>query len=346
MSDSVSFDRAASYYDATRVTDEETLRGVVDLLERDVAAGDGPVLEIGVGTGALAVPLSVRGVRVVGVDLSGEMMARLRDKSTGVGLAQADATRLPFRDAAFGGAYARWVLHLIPAWRDAVTELCRITERGGVIAIEPGGFSGRWREVMDRMIREIGPDAEPVGLSRDREPEALDEVFTNAGAHPLGVVEAPGHFVSSLSTFFDEALARTYSWTWRARDEDLQRAVTNVRSWAAEHSTSGMDPSTPRRPCVGTATGCRAPRSRRGGRRRRARRRRRASPPARPGPGHRIAQSRRRGPSRGRRRRRRLVDEVDAGRLATRCGCSRRFRSSIVSPSCCSAAVVCSSAPA
>ncbi len=61
MSDSVSFDRAASFYDATRVTDEETLRGVVDLLERDVASGDGPVLEIGVGTGALAVPLSARG---------------------------------------------------------------------------------------------------------------------------------------------------------------------------------------------------------------------------------------------------------------------------------------------
>jgi hypothetical protein len=98
------------------------------------------------------------------------------------------------------------------------------------------------------MIREIGPDAEPVGLSRDREPEALDEVFTNAGAHPLGVVEAPGHFVSSLSTFFDEALARTYSWTWRARDEDLQRAVTNVRSWAAEHFDEWDGPLDPEAP--------------------------------------------------------------------------------------------------
>jgi SAM-dependent methyltransferase len=250
MSDSVSFDRAASFYDATRVTDEETLRGVVDLLERDVAAGDGPVLEIGVGTGALAVPLSARGVRVVGVDLSGEMMARLRDKSAGVGLAQADATRLPFRDAAFRGAYARWVLHLIPAWRDAVAELCRTTEPGGVIAIEPGGFSGRWREVMDRMLREIGPDAEPVGLFRDREPEALDEVFEDAGAHPLGVIEAPGHFGSSLSTFFDEALARTYSWTWRARDEDLTRAIANVRAWATERYDdwdTPLDPEAPMR---------------------------------------------------------------------------------------------------
>jgi cyclopropane fatty-acyl-phospholipid synthase-like methyltransferase len=77
MSDSVSFDRAASFYDSTRVTDAETLRVTVALLERDVASGEGPVLEIGVGTGALAVPLAARGVRVVGIDLSGEMMARL-----------------------------------------------------------------------------------------------------------------------------------------------------------------------------------------------------------------------------------------------------------------------------
>lgn len=233
MSDSVSFDRAASFYDSTRVTDEETLRATIDLLERDVAAG-GPVLEIGVGTGAVAVPLAQRGVRVVGVDLSDQMMARLRDKGGAVALAQADATRLPFRDRAFAGTYGRWVLHLIPAWRDAVAELCRVTRPGGVIAIEPGGFSGRWREVMDKMFTEIGPDAAPVGLSRDREPGALDEAFTDGGAEPLGVVESPGHFGGSLETCFDEALARTYSWTWRVSDDDLRRAVATVRAWAAE----------------------------------------------------------------------------------------------------------------
>lgn len=234
MSDSVSFDRAASFYDSTRVTDEETLRRSVDLLERDVAAGDGPVLEIGVGTGALAVPLAARGVPIVGVDVSSEMMLRLREKSASVGLALADATRMPFRDDTFVGAYARWVLHLIPTWRDAVAELVRAVREGGAIAIEPGGFSGRWGEVMDRMVREIGPDAEPVGLFLDREPEVLDAAFTAAGATPLGVMEAPGHFGGSLSAFFDAASARTYSWTWRASDADLGRAIAIVRAWAAE----------------------------------------------------------------------------------------------------------------
>lgn len=250
MSESVSFDRAASFYDSTRVTDEETLRVTVDLLERDVVTGEGPVLEIGVGTGALAVPLAARGVRVVGIDLSGEMMARLREKSPNVGLALADATRLPFRDDEFVGAYARWVLHLIPAWRDAVAELVRTVRPGGVVAIEPGGFSGLWREVMDRMIPEIGADAEPVGLFRDREPGALDEAFKAAGAEPLGTIDAPGHFGGSLSKFFDEATARTYSWTWRASDEDLTRAIANVRAWATERYDdwdAPLDPEAPMR---------------------------------------------------------------------------------------------------
>ena len=190
------------------------------------------MLEIGVGTGALAVPLSARGARVVGIDLSDAMMGHIAGKGGGVSLAAADATRLPFGDRAFAGSYARWVLHLIPAWRSAVAELCRVTRPGGVIAIEPGGFAGRWQVVMERMVEAIGPAAEPVGLSRGREPEALDEAFVDAGAEPLGVVDIPGHFAGSLRSFFDEALARTYSWTWRASDEDLARGVATVRAWA------------------------------------------------------------------------------------------------------------------
>jgi SAM-dependent methyltransferase len=43
-------------------------------------AGDGPVLELGVGTGRIALPLAARGVAVHGIDLSESMVARLRAK--------------------------------------------------------------------------------------------------------------------------------------------------------------------------------------------------------------------------------------------------------------------------
>jgi SAM-dependent methyltransferase len=44
-------------------------------------AGDGAALELGIGTGRIALPLSQRGVRVHGIDLSEAMVARLLAKS-------------------------------------------------------------------------------------------------------------------------------------------------------------------------------------------------------------------------------------------------------------------------
>jgi SAM-dependent methyltransferase len=43
-------------------------------------AGDGAALELGIGTGRIALPLQQRGVRVAGIDLSPDMVARLRAK--------------------------------------------------------------------------------------------------------------------------------------------------------------------------------------------------------------------------------------------------------------------------
>jgi SAM-dependent methyltransferase len=49
-------------------------------------AGDGPVLELAIGTGRVALPLAARGVDVQGVDASEAMVARLRAKPGGAGI--------------------------------------------------------------------------------------------------------------------------------------------------------------------------------------------------------------------------------------------------------------------
>src|SRR6516164_4554019 len=54
---------------------------VVDVLAG--LAGDGSALELGIGTGRIALPLAERGVRVAGIDLSDAMVARLRAKPGG-----------------------------------------------------------------------------------------------------------------------------------------------------------------------------------------------------------------------------------------------------------------------
>src|SRR4051794_15660406 len=56
----------------------EVIDATVDLLA--ALAGDGTALELGIGTGRIALPLSARGVRVHGVDLSRDMVEQLHAK--------------------------------------------------------------------------------------------------------------------------------------------------------------------------------------------------------------------------------------------------------------------------
>jgi SAM-dependent methyltransferase len=251
MAESVVFDRAAEYYDRTRVTDPAAIRAMVDVLESQLG-GDGRVLEIGVGTGALALPLRERGLPLVGLDLSMPMMRKLVDKTGGVRpfpLVQGDATRLPLADRSLGGAYARWVLHLISNWRDAVSELCRVVRPGGRVVIEPGGYGGRWRELWLLFVEEVGEAAVPVGLDM-RRGNALDEAFASGGAERRDLPTVTMPVAGSIERFLEEARARLFSWTWNIPQDELEPAVTRVRERAAERwgdLDGPFDPEVPMR---------------------------------------------------------------------------------------------------
>ena len=72
---------AETYDDFPRGDEAET----VDFMH--ALAGSGPVLELAIGTGRIGLPLAARGVRVDGVEISEAMVARLRSKPGGDGLA-------------------------------------------------------------------------------------------------------------------------------------------------------------------------------------------------------------------------------------------------------------------
>ncbi len=155
MEGSVAFDRAAEYYDRTRGSSPEGLRKTIDLLTGELR-DRGTVLEVGVGTGQLGLPLHDAGIAVIGLDLARPMMDKLVEKAGGRSpfpLVQGDATRMPFRDGAFGGAYLRWVLHLIPAWGDALAEIVRVVRPGGVFLASLGSYGGRRSEVRGTVRR-------------------------------------------------------------------------------------------------------------------------------------------------------------------------------------------------
>jgi SAM-dependent methyltransferase len=73
-------EREAERYDQSEhwMFDAAVIEATVDFLVE--LARDGTALELGIGTGRIALPLSRRGVHVHGIDLSEEMLARLRAK--------------------------------------------------------------------------------------------------------------------------------------------------------------------------------------------------------------------------------------------------------------------------
>jgi SAM-dependent methyltransferase len=76
----------AAMYDETsdKMFDPAVVDPTVDFLAE--LAGDGRALELGIGTGRIALPLAARGVEVHGIELSRAMAARLRAKRGGEGI--------------------------------------------------------------------------------------------------------------------------------------------------------------------------------------------------------------------------------------------------------------------
>ena len=232
---SVNFDRAARFYDATRRVDDAELTQTLELLSRTLGLHDS-TLEIGVGTGALALPLAGQGWSLTGVDISAAMLSRLIEKADGrlpLALVRSDATALPFADGSFAGAYVRHVFHLIPRWRAAVAELCRVTR--GNVAVCLGASPGPWHDLWYEMRTVMGSEADHVGLSfAHGGAEQLRDAFTGLGTVLVREDTIEFETDETVAEFFDTVLARTPSWTWRVPQQQLDQAIDVGRRWSVE----------------------------------------------------------------------------------------------------------------
>jgi SAM-dependent methyltransferase len=234
-SGSIAFDRAAEYYDRTRVLPPEAERTTIALLVRELLAR-GRCLEVGVGTGLIGLPLHAAGVDLTGLDLSAPMLAKLVQKADGrppFALVRGDATQLPFGDHVFGGALFRHVLHLIPAWDRAVGEMVRTIRPGGVVLANLGGYGGPMDEIQSRFAEVARISIAPAGLEWD-DWETLAAAFARhgAGERVLGAIPLVGR--RPLGGFIDGIDQAVYSWTWSIPDDVRLPAAAAVRAWAAE----------------------------------------------------------------------------------------------------------------
>lgn len=232
MTGSIRFDRAAEYYDRTRALPEDAQAEITDLLVSELA-GRGLAVEIGVGTGRMALPLAARGLRVAGLDLSEPMISQLVAKEHGrfpIPLI-ADATRLPLADGSVGGVFACHVLHLIPRWRAALREVERVLAPAGVLLVDPGGGpGGLWKELADHVLSQLGISRPRPGITDISDVDA--ELRGRMRARSLPRITARRE--RSISSALDEIGEQIFAWTWDLEPAALRAAVEGTRRWAAE----------------------------------------------------------------------------------------------------------------
>jgi ubiquinone/menaquinone biosynthesis C-methylase UbiE len=244
--DSVNFDRAAEYYDATRALPAEVMAALTRVLVAELDPARQPCLEIGVGTGRIALPLHERGIRLAGADIAEAMLRRLVVNADGVlpfPLLLADATRLPVADGTFGSVLAVHVLHLIPAWRDALEEAMRVLRPGGALiaSFPAGGPAARrndsaapWRQAMREAFARHGLVRASSGARTPQ--DVADYLGQRAAGRMLPPV--PVSEMQTLGRSLRGIERQLYSWTWPFPREQVLDAAADIRAWAASASVS------------------------------------------------------------------------------------------------------------
>jgi SAM-dependent methyltransferase len=236
-----SFDNAAHCYDETRGFPPGISDRVADAA-RDLLAGRGRVLEVGIGTGRIARPLRARGVHVAGVDVSAKMMARLLallpEGAPRPPLMQAAAEALPLAARSFDAVLSVHVFHLIPDWQRALAEVRRVLRPDGLFltgyewrpADAPGArLMDQWRAIVQARSGETAGSAP----SRGTHDFADIKASLMAGGVAYQAVTV-GEWTTSrtLARHLEAIEHRTWSSTWGLPDDFFAACLAELRDWA------------------------------------------------------------------------------------------------------------------
>ena len=182
------WDEYAPFYDWENA---RTLgRRDVPFWRRVASRANGPVLELGCGTGRVTVPLAKAGVNIVGVDRSNAMLQRIPripNLESVIPVVRADIRALPFADRAFPMVIAPYgILQSLVRSADltaALASVARVLQPGGTFGLDLVPDVPNWREYRNHVqLRGRSNGArvtlvESVSQDRDRRLTTFEQRF-------------------------------------------------------------------------------------------------------------------------------------------------------------------------
>lgn len=155
----------------------ETIQPVADLLVEKAGVREGQdVLDVGTGSGNLAIPAAQRGAHVVGCDITPELFDAARARAAEAGIevewVEGDAADLPFEDDSFDRVLSVFGAIFAPRHQAAADELVRVCRPGGLVGVcgwTPEGLNGRMLKLVGSAMPPPPPEVESPVLWGDEE---------------------------------------------------------------------------------------------------------------------------------------------------------------------------------
>jgi ubiquinone/menaquinone biosynthesis C-methylase UbiE len=148
------FDSVANSYDSWYLT---KMGGFVDKVETDLAfklfkvEPGMHIIDIGCGTGNFSIKLAKMGCKVIGIDVSDEMLDIAREKTLKEGLEiefhNMNVYDLKFKDDTFDGAFSMAAFEFITEPEKAISEIFRVVKKYGRILIGTINKDSKWGEL-------------------------------------------------------------------------------------------------------------------------------------------------------------------------------------------------------
>ncbi|HYM80236.1 MAG TPA: class I SAM-dependent methyltransferase [Candidatus Limnocylindria bacterium] len=128
------------------------------------------VLDVGCGTGVVAVTAALQGAKTTGLDLTPELLDRARENartgSLDIDWHEGDAEQLPFADREFDVVLSQFGHMFAPQPDVTIAEMLRVLKPGGTIAFStwpPELFTGRVFALVGRYMPPPPPGVSPPG---------------------------------------------------------------------------------------------------------------------------------------------------------------------------------------
>jgi SAM-dependent methyltransferase len=179
-------------------------------------------MEIGIGTGIVALALRELDFTVVGVDLSPAMAQRAR-RRLGPVVAVADAAQLPVPDATIQQAVSVWLLHLVADRAVVLAEVARALRPGGRYLVSSAQVRVRPEDEIERLVFNMRDQLDPGWRNDERQildaaPSAGFTVVDQRPAAPDEVAQSPAEVADSIE-------AKTWSSLWNLTDGQWRTVV-------------------------------------------------------------------------------------------------------------------------